>query len=220
MASNKYYTVWEGREPGVYDNWDDAKEQVEGYPGAVYKAYPTLEDANNAFRREGPEYKSGQDGMAIFRQMRGHVKAEVVNYEAFPEIRLDALAVDAACSKNPGPVEYRGVWVANGQPLFSMGPLEGGTNNIGEYLGLIHALAQLQRMGLHNVPIYTDSRTALSWLRARRSKTTLQATGANAAVLQLLARADAWIATHSYSNPILKWETEKWGEIPADYGRK
>ena len=143
-----------------------------------------------------------------------------VDYTAIPGIRLDAIAVDGACSKNPGPLEYRGVRVADGVELFRVGPLDGGTNNIGEYLAIIHVAALLARSGDTTTPIYSDSRTALSWIRRGHSNTKIVPDAANARLMQILARADAWLATHRIPNPLLKWDTEAWGEIPADFGRK
>ncbi|MDE5959129.1 MAG: reverse transcriptase-like protein [Muribaculaceae bacterium] len=137
-----------------------------------------------------------------------------------PRIRSVAIAVDGACSSNPGPMEYRGVMVGSGQQVFHVGPLDGGTNNIGEYLALVHALALLDKQGDHTTPIYSDSRTALSWLRRRHSNTKLEPTARNAKVFELLERADRWVATHQILNPVLKWDTDSWGEIPADFGRK
>lgn len=209
----KYYVVWTGRAPGIYDTWEECKAQVEGFPGARYRAYTDLEEATESFR----EFGDGDD-LALFRNMP---KQKVpVDYSRFPEIRLDALAVDAACSSNPGPVEYQGVIVGTGKKIFKVGPLPGGTNNIGEFLAIIHAAALLKQQGFGHLPIYTDSRTAMSWLRNGHSKTTLTANADNAEIMAMLTRADRWLATNVITNPIMKWDTEKWGEIPADFGRK
>ena len=217
MADNsksKYYVVWEGRATGVFDSWEECEAQVIGYPGARYKSYTSKIKAIEAYRGDY------QSQLGLISAIASH-KRDIVNYAAFPEIRLDAVAVDGACAKNPGPMEYRCVSVATGEEIFHVGPLAGGTNNIGEYLALIHAIALLRRRGDTTTPIYTDSRTALSWLRRRHSNTTIAATPANAKVRELLARADAYIAAHHpVANPILKWDTERWGEIPADFGRK
>lgn len=210
----KFYVVWEGRAPGVYDSWEECEAQVTGFPGARFKGFGSQTDAVEAFRRG-----SADDDMAIFRLIGSH-KPDIINYSAFPEIRLDAIAVDGACAKNPGPMEYRGVKVATGEELFHVGPLAGGTNNIGEYVALIHAASLLARNGDTATPIYTDSKTALSWLRRGRSNTTILPTAGNARVIELLRRADAWLAANRIVNPILKWKTEEWGEIPADFGRK
>lgn len=209
----KYYVVWQGLSPGIYDSWDECRAQTEGFAGARYKAFNTIEEATAAFRGSYEDQASLLIAMAS-RQARGSSLAE------FPEIRRDAWAVDGACAGVPGPMEYQGVEVATGRRLFHFGPLEGGTNNIAEYLALVHALALLNQRGDHTTPIYTDSRTALSWLRNRRAKTTLTPTEENAPVFRLLERANRWLETHTVLNPVLKWKTEEWGEIPADFGRK
>lgn len=208
----KFYVVWEGRAPGIYDSWEECEAQVSEYPGARYKSFSNQDDAVAAFRNNG-------DDLAIFRQIGAH-KNDIVNYSAFPEIRLDAISVDGACAKNPGPMEYRGVMVATGEQIFHMGPLAGGTNNIGEYIAIIHAAAWLAKKGDFTTPIYSDSKTALSWIRRGHSNTSIQPDDKNTEVINLLERANRWLASNRILNPILKWNTELWGEIPADFGRK
>ena len=46
----KYYVVWEGRAPGVYDSWEECEEQTKGFPGARYRSYKSQDDAVHAFR--------------------------------------------------------------------------------------------------------------------------------------------------------------------------
>lgn len=212
-SRRKFYVVWDGRAPGIYDSWEEARDQIDGYPGARYKSFNSLDAATAAFRGR-PE-----DHMSFLRKLAEHKNAPV-DYSAIPDIRLDAIAVDGACAHNPGPMEYRGVRVADGVEIFHVGPLAGGTNNIGEYLALIHVAALLAQRGDTSTPIYSDSRTALSWLRRGHSNTHIAATPENAPLMAILARADAWLATHRIPNPILKWDTDSWGEIPADFGRK
>lgn len=210
----KYYVVWEGRAPGIYDSWEDCLDQVSEYPGAKYRSYTSLEAATEAFRGNPAEQ------LAFARELKKHLELSVPDYTQIPEIRLDAVAVDGACAGNPGPMEYRCVRVIDGVEIFRCGPYAGGTNNIGEYLAIIHAASLLASRGLYNVPIYTDSRTALSWIRRGHSNTKITPDGSNAQVMSLLERADAWILKNRISNPLLKWDTERWGEIPADFGRK
>lgn len=131
---------------------------------------------------------------------------------------LNAIAVDASCPGNPGPMEYRGVCLRTGQELFHFGPIPG-TNNIGEFLAVVHALALLHRQQ-SSLTIYTDSRTAQAWVRNRKAKTLLQRTPETEATHQLVARAERWLRSHAWANSIEKWDTERWGEIPADFGRK
>lgn len=214
-AKRKFYVVWAGRVPGIYDNWPDAHDQVDGFPGARFKAFDSCEDATLAFRKEA----DAADRL-IFSRMAEKRNQQVVNYSAFPEICLDAISVDGACDRNPGGnVEYRGVRVGTGEEIFHVGPLVGGSNNIGEYIGLVHVLAFLQSQGDDTTPVYTDSRTALSWLRNRHNRSTVKI-DPSLPLAKILARADAWVATHQWKNPVLKWNTELWGEIPADFGRK
>lgn len=209
----KFYVVWNGYATGVFDSWEECQLQVKGYPDAKYKSFDSQEAAVAAYRGDPAEQ------LDLLKAIASGPKVKV-NYEAIPEIKLDALAVDAACSKNPGPVEYQGVWVRTGERIFHAGPFEGGTNNIGEYLALVHGLALLQKQGNPHTPIYTDSKTARSWVRNRQPKTSLKPDGKNAHLFDLIRRATAWLQSHEITNPILTWDTPEWGEIPADFGRK
>lgn len=208
----KYYVVWVGVEPGVYDSWEEAQEQVVNYPGAKYKSFRSLEEAIAAYRSESAD---DLDFLVALAQRQN----KIVDYSAFPEIDLEAMAVDASCMGNPGIMEYRGVDVKSGIELFRVGPFRDATNNIGEYLAIVHALALMEKQGVCRT-IYSDSRTALAWVRNRRPNTKLQPTANNAKVIELIARANYWLQTHTWQNKILKWNTDEWGEIPADFGRK
>lgn len=212
MAQRKFYVVWEGRSPGIYDSWEECKDQVEGFPGARYKAYSSQDEATAAFR-------GNPDNEMYALRAIARRKPVIINYDAFPEINQKAIAVDAACAGNPGMMEYRGVDVGTGAELFHFGPVPDGTNNIGEFLALVHGLALCAQHGW-TMPIYSDSVTAQAWLRNRHAKTNLTRTPRNARIFELIERAEKWLATHRYVNPILKWNTEAWGEIPADFGRK
>ena len=223
MAQRKFYVVWVGRQPGIYDNWDDCEQQVALFPGAKYKSFTSQTQATLAFRGDPEEQE------AIVRAIADHNAAAAASLPAqdvaelkarFPEINGEAIAVDGACAGNPGPMEYRGVDLRTGQQIFHFGPLEGGTNNVAEYLALVHALALLFNRNDTQTPIYTDSRTGRSWVRNRRNRCTLPRTAATARVYQLLDRADHWLQTHQLLNPILVWDTDRWGEIPADFSRK
>ena len=131
----------------------------------------------------------------------------------------NSLAVDASCTGNPGPMEYRGVHVASLQEVLHFGPMYG-TNNIGEFLAIVHALALAQQQGWTDMPIYSDSANALLWVRQKRCRTRLKRDDTTQPLFQIIARAEQWLRTHTYTNPVLKWQTRQWGEIPADYGRK
>jgi len=203
-----FYVVWEGHQPGIYTTWEEAHQQISGYPSAKYKRFSSLEEAEVAYRSNYWQY------------------AGKTNRTASPEawrragVELDSLTVDAACSGNPGLMEYRGVHTATGKEVFRGGPWPGGTNNIGEFLALVHALAWLHQQGLTQMPIYSDSQNAQKWVREKKCRTRLEPTEDNEKIFELIKRAERWLQTHQVTNPILKWDTERWGENPADFGRK
>ena len=211
MAKQKYYVVWEGIKPGIYDNWTDASLQVQGYTGAKYKSFGNKAEAEKAFRSSYWSY-AGQDTKTAVKK----TVTELTKINVNP----DSLAVDAACSGNPGPMEYRGVHIRTGKEVFKMGPFPDGTNNIGEFLALVHGLAWLAQNNSPQVPIYSDSKTAQSWIKAKKCRTKLEPTKRNHDIFVLIDRAEKWLATNKVTNPIIKWNTEEWGEIPADFGRK
>ena len=217
----KYYAVFRGRIPGVYDNWDDALEQVESFPGALYKGYKTSAEASEAFRKSENAVDSAElRNLLLKASEKRNTEIHIEAMEGYPpEVDLEAWAVDASCLKNPGTMEYRGVELKSGKELFRVGPFEQGTNNIGEFLAIVHAMALMYRNGeYHN--IYSDSKTGMSWVKNKCIKTNLKPSDANKKIFELMARGLAWLQTHTFPAKVMKWETEKWGEIPADFGRK
>ena len=209
MAKQKFYVVWEGHRPGVYTTWDACKKQVDGFNGAKYKSFESKAEAEAALKSNYWKFiKKAEPSLpAIGKTPRS-------------AIIQDSIAVDAACSGNPGDMEYRGVVTSTKQELFHMGPLEDGTNNIGEFLAIVHALAMLKQQGKPKLPIYSDSKTAQGWVKKGKCNTKLEHSGRNEKIFELIDRAEKWLALNTITNPILKWETEYWGEIPADFGRK
>ena len=213
MKKFKYYVVWEGLSPGVYDSWEECRLQTEGYKGAKYKAFDSKEAAIEAFRGNASEH------IGILKQMSQRHTKPTTPATLPASIIRDSLAVDAACSGNPGKMEYRGVYVATGLEVFRIGPMEQGTNNIGEFLAIVHCLALYKQRGL-DWPLYSDSRNAILWIRQKKCKTKLELNESTKAVFERIEAAERWLQQNSFRNPIIKWETDKWGEIPADFGRK
>lgn len=218
MAKKRFYTVWHGVTPGVYDTWEECQTQVSGVQGAVFKSFSTREEAEEAYYSSPYLYIS---------QTKEKEKDNLSNPPTYRtdtvlplpmEVKAEALAVDAACSGNPGPMEYRGVYLRTGQVIFHYGPMYG-TNNIGEFLAIVHALALLKQKGLDMV-IYSDSRNAINWVKQKTCKTKLVRNARTEALHQMIERAEKWLRENSYSTPVLKWETSRWGEVPADFGRK
>lgn len=216
----KYYVVWKGRQPGVYDNLDDAMEQVENYPGASFKSFSSPAEAAEAFRKANLREDRTDLGNLLLNSARANIPSEgKPDYFSFPEIDLNAWAVDASCLGNPGTMEYRGVELISGAELFRIGPFMKSTNNIGEFLAIVHAMALMLQKG-ENHTIYSDSVTGMAWVRNRKVKTQLTRSAENEKSFQMMERALSWLNSHSFRPKILKWQTELWGEIPADFGRK
>jgi len=210
-SPSKHYVVWKGRQPGIYTTWADCSAQVTGFAGAEYKAFGSRTEAESAYRARYEDYK----GRSASPRASARIPADL----AALGVVVPAYAVDAACEGNPGPLEFRGVDLATGEIIFKQGPFQNGTNNIGEFLAVVEALSLCQARGL-TIPIYSDSANAIGWVRGKVCRTNLKPSDRNAALFERIARAERWLAENAYANPVLKWDTERWGEIPADYGRK
>ncbi|MDA3613943.1 ribonuclease H1 domain-containing protein [Polluticaenibacter yanchengensis] len=210
MVKKKYYVVWVGRQSGIFESWEDCSEQVSGYPKAVYKSFKTKELAEQAFKSESKEF-IGKD----------IVETELTSEQIalIGEPIKDSISVDGAWNTETGVVEYQGVHTAKGNTLFKVGPMEDGTNNIVEFLAIVHALAYCKQQNL-KLPIYSDSRNAIGWVKNKQARTKLDRSDKNEKLFELIDRAIKWLKENEYDNLILKWETKAWGENPADFGRK
>lgn len=194
----KFYVVWKGVKPGVYKTWEECKQQVNAFEGARYKSFESEGEANQAY----------------------HHSEKIFAKKAIqPKFVYPSISVDAACSGNPGIMEYRGVDTKTQVEIFKKGPYPDATNNIGEFLAIVHALALMKNQQTF-VPIYSDSMTALSWIKNKKAKTKLERTELNKEVFVLLQKAELWLINNPVNVALMKWPTDLWGEIPADFGRK
>lgn len=209
MGKNKFYVVWEGHETGIFKSWADCKRVIDGYASAKYKGFPNLEQAEYAVNQ--PFYKF------IGNNKKPAPSATSASRSGTPI--WDSISVDAAYSSSSMMMEYQGVHTQTKQRYFKVGPLPRGTNNVGEFLAIVHALALFKKENI-NLPIYTDSITAMAWVRNKKAKTTLKEVGVNKKLFDYIQRAEAWLQNNTWQNKILKWDTKNWGEIPADFGRK
>jgi ribonuclease HI len=211
MGAKKYYVIWKGKETGVFSSWVKVKKLVQGVEGAKYKSFGSKAEANIAIKKKYSDYQGNNSKKIALSD---------ADKASFGVPIKNSLTVDAACSGNPGKMEYRGVLHHNKQEVFKMGPFKNGTNNIGEFLALVHGISLLKKKGLHSLPIYSDSKIAMSWIKKKTCRTNITFDVSNSDLLTLIHRAEKWLKENSFSNPILKWETKAWGEIPADFGRK
>lgn len=207
----KYYTVWKGHNTGVFESWDDCKAQIKDYKGAQYKSFASFDAAKKAYK-EGPKDYIGKS--KTFKSELSEVQLKKIGQPNY-----NSISVDAASSGNPGIMEYRGVDTKTKKQLFIQGPFEEGTNNIGEFLAIVHGLAFLKQHNSDRI-IYTDSKTAISWVKKKNCNSKLERNAKNKPVFDLVDRAVKWLKENTYTTTIVKWETKAWGEIPADFGRK
>ena len=138
------------------------------------------------------------------------------------------ISVDGSAKGNPGFAKYRGVDIATNKVLFLV-ELGVSTNNIAEYIAICHAVL----LAIKETPttIYTDSQTALSWLRSGYPNTTLADCDRTHKSLDLLKRAnnkmreltvkkDGIDILFNETVRVSKWYTSEYGESPADFGEK
>jgi ribonuclease HI len=207
MPKEKYYVVWRGRKTGIFTSWAECEKQVKGFVAAEYKSFGSLKEAEDAFQSSYEAYKGKSSSLGKWK-------------EASVQPIIPSMCVDAACSGAPGKLEYRGVDTESGKEIFHFGPFPDGTNNVGEFLAVVHALTWLakHKKRLH---IYSDSENAIAWVFTGECKTQLKHTTKNAPLFILIHSAENWLAENELDDDaVLKWETEMWGENPADFGRK
>lgn len=174
-------------------------------------SFLTLEEAKYAFGKNYEEF------IGLNGQKKPLSDADLQKYG---KPSGQAIAVDAAFSSRTKMMEYQGVFVETSTKLFKLGPIKGGSNNIGEFLALVHVLAYQEKNKI-NYPIYSDSKIAISWIYQKFCKTNVDRKTENPQILNLIARAEKWLKENDISKyKIMKWHTNAWGEIPADFGRK
>jgi ribonuclease HI len=214
VANTKYYVVWVGRKPGIYTSWPECQKQVIKFKDAKFKSFESKAEADKAFAG-GWQGLWGQASAAKASPKR----SAPAKTASFDDIDYDSISVDVGTNGNPGPVEYKGVDTRTGEIVFSCGPIRKGTNNLGEFLAIVHALSYLKEIGSGKT-VYTDSMNALKWVNQKAVSSTLVRDASTKEIWELVDRAEQWLRTNSYENKILKWQTRVWGEIKADYGRK
>jgi ribonuclease HI len=203
----KYYVVWKGRKTGIFTSWAESEKQVKGVAGAQYKAFDSLKEAEAAYRSKYEAFKGKPASQGKWR-------------EASIKPILPSICVDAACSGSPGKLEYRGVFTESEKEIFRFGPFPDGTNNVGEFLAIVHALTWLAKHD-RQLPVYSDSENGIAWVYTGKCRTKLKHTARNAPLFVMIGSAENWLAENELNDDaVLKWDTNLWGENPADFGRK
>lgn len=206
MKKAKYwYVVWMGRETGVFESWDDCKKQVIGYTDAKYMKFLSKAEAEEAFSNTSEKY--------IVKNVKHHTSSLSIGQSSPLQ---ESICVDAACSVEKQIMEYRGVYFKDAKVIFHKGPFEGASNNIGEFLAIVHAFSYMKKAGI-KYPVYSDSKTAIGWVEKKIVNTKIEP---SKIIIELIERALTWLQNNTEQYVLLKWDTKSWGEIPADFGRK
>ena len=199
--------VWKGRKTGIFTSWAECEKQVKGFVAAEYKSFGSRQEAEAAFRSQYEAFKGKPSSLGKWK-------------EASIQPIIPSMSVDAACSGAPGKLEYRGVDTETGKEIFRFGPFPDGTNNVGEFLAVVHALTWMSKHE-KQLPIYSDSENAIAWVFTGKCNTQLKHTTKNAPLFIMIRSAENWLAENELEDDaVLKWDTELWGENPADFGRK
>jgi ribonuclease HI len=194
MAKNRsFYVVFKGRVEGIYETWAECEVHTKGFAGAKYKKYSSWHLAEAAYQNYHKEITTTEE-------------------QAYP---LSGLCVDGACDDS-GNFEFRCVDLESGKIIHPSLRMKGGTNNVAEFLGLVWALAYCKKRSLVT-RVYSDSVTAIAWVRNKHARSTVNV---SVEVKSLLSKAQEWLQNNNSTSPVIKWRTDIWGEIPADYGRK
>lgn len=205
----KFYTVWKGRKPGVYDNWEECRKQTDGFEGARFRSFATKELAEQAYREDYHNYIN-------FTPSTDDSPAQTLN-----DYERNAIAVDASCTGNPGMTEFQGIDLRTGETVLKSKTYRKGTNNIGEFLAIVKCLEMIRTGMIKGNPIiYSDSQAAIAAVKNKKLKSTLSEDEDTKEILQDLKKAEQMLKENLYETEIRKWDTQKWGETPADFGRK
>ncbi len=207
MAKNKFYVVFIGKQIGIFNTWDECKLNTNGFKGSKFKSYPTLNEAKTALNDFNNSLKNPN-------------KNNIKKTPNIPTINYHSISVDGACSGNPGKGEYKCVDTKTEETIFSSNLFLQTTNNIMEFFALVEGILWLKNNN-SNKFIYSDSKTAIAWVRNKKTKTTLKRTNDNTDTFLLIEKYENILSSIDIDmNIILKWDTAKLGEIKADFGRK
>ena len=207
MASHKSpkrYVIRKGKKVWIFDSWGETQVLVSGFSDAKYKSFPTLASAEKALEEGWEKY---------YQKSIPNIPTNDVPYFS------TAIVVDAAHSSATGVMEYQGINLAAQQQIFYFkSPV--GTNNIGEFLAIVHGLQWLKKEHKSDYVIYSDSKIAIKWIQLKTCKTNLIFAYENKELFALIQEAEEWLKGQTVDTQILRRDTSKWGENPADFGRK
>ena len=184
--SKKYYVVWQGLKPGIYDSWPQAQAQVKGRKDAQFMGFESFEQASQAYAQPYAKALAARNKASGKANTSG--KKSSTNSKATIKAKTKAAAIknsadvniysDGACSPNPGKAGT-GIAIYYGDKLNSLwyGLFEpNGTNNSAELYGLLEAFKMAQHFVKQNlsVQVLSDSKYSIDcitkWASGWRKK--------------------------------------------------
>lgn len=140
------------------------------------------------------------------------------------------IACDASCVgfngtiKNDGyfhgRVEWQCIDLATKEKVFASDVQPQSTINVGEFMAIVTSLKILHQRGDSTSPVWSDSKLCIQWVRGRYTSSKLPMNEFTWEALDGMAEFLAWLKETNPVNPILWWNKHKFGDHPADYGRK
>lgn len=230
----KFYAVRSGRRTGIFKSWDECRAQVDGFPGARYKGFPTEEEARRWLQEPQPLqalFEGGEPGAlpsaAVRRAARPRAPRQATDSAPAPALPGDVCHVytDGSCLRNPnGP----GGWaVCIVEANAAMQTLSGGhpstTNNRMEMTAAIEALRHIPK----NRPLQlaTDSQYLKNgitkWIYSWKKRGWKKADGSPVLNRDLWQELDALIVGRSITFQWLKGHaSHKYNEICDTLAKK
>lgn len=156
--ATKYYAVKVGKTPGIYMTWDECKDMVHGYPGAIYKSFKTLDEAK-LFMGGAVGALDVSSVAASTAHETSKKKDKLHSDEAeMPEIYA---FVDGSYNVATQVYGYGGFLIHNGEKEILQGAgdeeeMASMRNVAGEVLGSMAAIERAVELGLSEITIYYD----------------------------------------------------------------
>lgn len=158
-STKKFYAVLKGKRPGIYDSWfgqGGAHEQVDVFPGALYRGFPSFEDAFEYAVKSGfPDLPDHTLGDAPGRRPVARRPQEPSPRESDSGVLV---YTDGGCIFNPGPGGYGVVLIKGDHRKELSGGFRLTTNNRMELMACIEGLRALRKADGGKVTVYSDSR--------------------------------------------------------------
>lgn len=194
---SKYYVVWRGHSPGIYENWNACKAQVKGFKYSYYRVFPTFKSANEAFGLSLTEFKRRQQ----FKENTFNLRPNsIVVSSKYEEKNMETVFTAFKVGDPP-------------EILFRTAICGKSTHNIVQFLALAASIKYCYENGLKS-PIYSDNPVALKWIRDRKINSQVIRSDRNQEVFDLVDEAIYWLNCNSYNNQLIEWDVEKHGYLP------